>query len=455
MTSASRSMCGRALSLAGLLVTFGCTPVDGPDQNAQALTDLTGTPSASAVATAAQGLIKGMRGSGATQLYSRLGREGWNLDPGNPQNFPAFYSTLADLAPWAGPYATIKEADLVLAPLDRVTTMSAAQREGVRGFAKTIKAIMLLYVIRATDVNGALLDATASPTDPPQPIASKADVYTQIFKLLDEAQTHLQAAGGSFSFDVGAGMSAFSAPADFLKFNRAVRARADNDLQNWAAVLTDLSGSFLDTTAPLTKGVYDTYSLVSGDAFNPLHEGVPRLFYVHNRILNNAQKQASGALDARIGAKTFPAAVSRFGVSASAAWSNYPLSASPIAYLRNEELILLRAEANLGLGNQAAALADINFIRVNSGNLVPLTLPYTPVAGAPPTLLDELLYEKTYSLMWEHGSSSWLDARHYGKLAQLPHDLPGQVVFPYLRIADLECQARTPQPPGCTSPTGL
>ena len=73
----------------------------------------------------------------------------------------------------------------------------------------------------------------------------------------------------------------------------------------------------------------------------------------------------------------------------------------------------------------------------------------------PTRRLDELLYNKTYSMMWEEGSSSWLDARRYGKLAQLPHDLPGHVVFPYLRIADLECDARDPKPAGCTSPPGV
>src|SRR4030081_2351454 len=113
MTSAFRSACMRVASAASLLVVGCSAPPDAPDQNAQALGDLTGTPSVSAITTAAQGLIRGLRATQTTQLFSRLGREGYNLDPGNPQNFPAYYSTLGDLAPWAGPYATIKLADLV------------------------------------------------------------------------------------------------------------------------------------------------------------------------------------------------------------------------------------------------------------------------------------------------------------------------------------------------------
>jgi hypothetical protein len=439
------------------VAAIACTPVDAPDQNAQALSDLTGTPSVSAIATAAQGLIRGMRGSLSTQLYSRLGREGYNLDPGNPQNFPAYYTTLGDLAQWSGPYATIKLADLVIEPLDRVVGLSAAEREGFRGFAKTVKAFELLKVIRSTDVNGALLDAAANPTDPPAPIAAKAAVYTEIFKLLDEGRTHLLAAGSAFRFLLGSGFAGLNTPAQFLKFNRAVRARANIDLQRFSEALVDLGASFLDTSAPLTFGVYYTYSLVSGDLTNPLYEGVPRLYFVHPSIVARAQKKADGTLDDRVGrkVKSIPP-FARFGLQAvSETWTHIPSQTSSIAVLRNEELILLRAEANLGIGNSPAALTDINFVRVNSGGLLPLTLPYVPAAGAPPTLLDELLYNKTYSMMWEEGSSSWLDARRYAKLAQLPHDLPGHVVFPYLRIADLECDGRNPKPSGCTSPTGI
>jgi len=456
MNSACKTW-GRALSLAFLVVAVACEPVDAPDQNAQALSDLTGSPSVSAVTTATQGLIRGLRGTLTTQLYSRLGREGYNLDPGNPQNFPAYYTTLGDLAPWAGPYATIKLANLVMTPLDNVTGLSAAQRESIRGFAKTIKAIELLIVIRATDAGGALLDAAANPTDPPAPIASKAEVYAEIVKLLDEAQAHLRAGGSSFPFLLGAGFAGFDTPTTFLTVNRAIRARANIELKNWSAALVDLGGSFLDTAAPLSKGVYHTYSLVSGDVTNNLYEGVPRLYFVHPRIPANAQKKADGTADNRVARKvTSIPPFGRFGLTnISATWTNYPSQTASIPFLRNEELILLRAEANLGIGNTPAAITDINFIRVNSGGLQPLTLPYTPGPGAPPTLLDELLYNKTYSLMWEEGSSSWLDARRYGKLAQLPHDLPGHVVFPHLRIADLECDARNPKPAGCTSPAGL
>ena len=110
----------------------------------------------------------------------------------------------------------------------------------------------------------------------------------------------------------------------------------------------------------------------------------------------------------------------------------------------------MRAEANLALGNRVAALADINFIRTTSGGLALLA-----ADPGDPGLLDELLYNKTYSLFWEQ-TTRWLDARRYGRLAQLPHDLPGDVVFPYMPIPRDECnQRKSSLPPGCTIPAGL
>src|SRR5262249_16361976 len=102
-----------------------------------------------------------------------------------------------------------------------------------------------------------------------------------------------------------------------------------------------------------------------------------------------------------------------------------------------EELILLRAEANLGLGNLAQALSDINFIRNNSGGLPNYSGPVTAAA-----LLDELLYNKRYSLLWE-GGNSWIDYRHYNKLTNLPRMVTGGKFFSKMPFPTNECLARS------------
>jgi hypothetical protein len=121
-----------------------------------------------------------------------------------------------------------------------------------------------------------------------------------------------------------------------------------------------------------------------------------------------------------------------------------------VAIIRNEELILLRAEANLGSSNLAQAVIDINFIRANSGGL-----PVYTGAVTAPALLDELLYNKRYSLLWE-GGHSWIDHRHYGKLASLPRMVTGGKFFTKMPFPNNECLARADAAtqPGCAAEVG-
>lgn len=446
---------GVLLSAATLVAS--CNSLDAPDQNAISLAGLTNTPTPASVAASTQDLIAGIRAttSGMTSSFGIFGREGYNLDPGNLQNVQQYFVALGDLAVWAGPYRLIKLADMIESSLDNVPAFSTAQKEGYRGFLQTTRAYQLLAVIRSVDVSGASLDAAAGPTAALPPIAGKPQVYAYIDQLLDSAQTHLQAAGATFAFTLGAGFAGFDTPPNFLRVNRALRARADIDVGNFAQALTDLAGSFLDLTKPLSYGPFNTYSTAAGDAQNPVYEALPRVYYAHPSLAANAQLKADGTRDNRFVSKVKAiASVTRGGITTAWTFQNYSGPTAPIPIIRNEELILLRAEANLGLGNASAAIKDINVVRTTSGGLPALGDPYAPGAGQPTTLLDELIYEKRYSLLWEVGTS-WLDARHYGKLSSLPHDAPGFLVFPYTRIPDAECQARLNAPAGCTSPPGL
>ena len=122
-----------------------------------------------------------------------------------------------------------------------------------------------------------------------------------------------------------------------------------------------------------------------------------------------------------------------------------PTASVPI--IRNEELILLRAEANLGLNNIAQALVDINLIRTTSGGLAAYSGPQTAAA-----VLDELLYNKRYSLLFE--GHRWIDLRHYNKLGTMPKDLPAHKYFSRFPLPRAECIIRTTEPPGCALEAG-
>ena len=90
-------------------------------------------------------------------------------------------------------------------------------------------------------------------------------------------------------------------------------------------------------------------------------------------MLADAETGPNG-IDARYTAKvTTTTSASDQGVSSNLGFINYPTNTSPVPIIRNEELILLRAQANHGLGNLDAASRDLNFVRTRSGNLAPKT----------------------------------------------------------------------------------
>ena len=116
---------------------------------------------------------------------------------------------------------------------------------------------------------------------------------------------------------------------------------------------------------------------------------------------------------------------------------------SPASIIRNEELLLLRAEAYWATGNLAGALADVNTVRTVSGKLAPLAAIPAGAAG-----LDLIMYEKHMSLLFE--GTRWVDMRRWGRLGQLPIDRAGQFVAKVMPIPQTECDARAlALPRGC------
>jgi hypothetical protein len=136
------------------------------------------------------------------------------------------------------------------------------------------------------------------------------------------------------------------------------------------------------------------------------------------------------------------------GISSNVQFTMYNSATAPIPLIRNEELILLRAEANLGLGNTALAIQDLNVVRTTAGGLPPLPAAFSG------DLLTELLYDKHYSLLWE-GGNTWIDMRHYGRLARIPVSAADPRLFPAMPIPVAECQPRSPQPEGCGFVNGI
>jgi hypothetical protein len=129
-------------------------------------------------------------------------------------------------------------------------------------------------------------------------------------------------------------------------------------------------------------------------------------------------------------------------------YTTYSVRESAVPIIRNEELILLRAEARYFTGDIPGALADINTIRTVSGGLAPLTGFADQTA-----FIDELLYNRRLSLLFE--GHRWVDMRRFGRLNQLTLDLPTHVVISELPVPQVECLSRALadaalKGPGCT-----
>jgi hypothetical protein len=221
---------------------------------------------------------------------------------------------------------------------------------------------------------------------------------------------------------LSSGFLLFNKPSTFRTFNRALRARVAVYQRDWNTALTALNNSFLNTAAPLTFGPYQVYGTGANDQLNETWEdptASSNRLVVHPSFRNDAEPG-----DTRFSTKVFVRADTIFfdNLSSDMAVNILSSSTDRLPIIRNEELILLRAEANIGLGQFGAAEADINLVRQAAG-LGPVTLDAT-------NALDQLLYEKRYSLFME--GHRWIDTRRYDKLGTLPLDRSGDVVIPFM-----------------------
>jgi hypothetical protein len=392
-----------------------------------------------------------------------LGREAYRFDGSDPRFTDELLAGPLDPGGgafggdhWSEHYAAILTTNDLLNVIGTATALTAAEQNATRGFAETLQAYSFLMVLMAHTDNPAhngdsIPVAVNQPvTAPPAPLVRNDSAYGFVSALLDTASNHLTAGGTAFPFALPSGFSGFDTPTSFRQFNRALKARVEVYRGSlgcanacYTAALTALGSSFVDTagTATLNNGVFFNYSTNPGDAVNPLFQN-PQTGenYVHPSIGANVESKPVSGVDDRYTAKV----VSRpsnttDGLTSALGWIRYPSSGSPIPIIRNEELILLRAEANNALGNPLPAANDINYIRVKSGGLAAIAGLGTQTQAE---ILTELLRQRVYSLLYE--GHRWFDARRTGTLGTLPVDRPGDQRFSTLPVPLAERQARGP-----------
>ena len=353
---------------------------------------------------------------------------------------------------WFGYFRNMRNA-VNLVSAAEASGLSATQKGAARGFANTFRALDLYYAIALRDTLGAPVEILANPNDQ-SPFVARAAVYTRISAILDSAKTDLASAGTApLPFTLHTGFTGFTTAATFLQFNRAIAARVlatrgslECGNSCYTQALAALGESFIapaSTLADLNRGVYSIYSTASGDALNSLSSALDPNFVAHASIVTDAQAKPDGTPDDRLTRKIFTLATPRNGnpanrsIPATQGIKVYASNITPTPIIRNEELLLIRAEANLKLGNVAAALPDLNNVRAVSGGLAPLAT----------ASITQLLYERRYSLLIE--GMRWLDVRRFGLLSTLPLDLSVHFVAKVVPIPKAECDARLVKPTGC------
>src|SRR4029077_772755 len=133
-------------------------------------------------------------------------------------------------------------------------------------------------------------------------------------------------------FQMSAGYAGFDRTLTFLTFNRALRARVSVYRNDYAGALTALSASFISTSAPLTLGVYHTFTTGPGDSTNNLFDPNARALVAHPSFQTDAQLQIERVTpDARFVAKTtlLPTTHPSSGLSSNFALNVYKSRSDP------------------------------------------------------------------------------------------------------------------------------
>lgn len=412
-------------------------------------------PSPQEVASATIGIILAARTDAGDWILDAgiIGREAYRFDGSDPRFIGEWIEGQLDPGSgafggdhWGEEYASILTANQLLTVLPTASRLSAAEQSATRGFAQTFKAYEYLMVLMSHSQDSIPIDVNRPVTAPPAPFVTNDSAYRFVSGLLDSADVNLTAGGAAFPFSLPPGFSGFSTPATFRQFNRALKARVEAyrgslgcGVPCYTAALTALGVSFVDTsaTASLTRGVYFDFSTNPGDAPNPLFQNpTTGENFVHRQVRDSVERKVGGVgadtLDNRYVAKTVPRTLASAGtppLSSDLGWVRYPRPDAQIPIIRNEELVLLRAEANNALGNALASANDINYIRRTSGGLAANA---TLAAGTPIERRNAILRERRYSLLYE--GHRWFDLRRFGLLASIVRDRPADVVVPTLPI---------------------
>jgi hypothetical protein len=443
----------RRLAILGIVIAIGCDTPTVPNY-ASPNPDVT-------TRAGLQTLVTGLFGGTRIDLVwiitemSSFARDAGNFTNTDPRFITEF---LGDGTPinnsdfgifgWNNQFQMVRTADSILAALPGVhspTAYSTGEQAQITGVVQTIKALDYMYLAEQRDTSGVPIGGDKlNDLGSPAPILCNKDVWRAIVAILDSGNAALNVdPSEALVISLPNGFGAVSATGgSFSSFNRALAGKANLELayaiarsnaataptptsagtpDNAALLRADsaITASTLYQPAQLTPpaagaftdplAVYHSFSSISGDLVNPVNGEIGTL-----RMLNEFVASVDTANDLRWKAKFTvnpdPAQQQAYsGVSAPFIVTFYPVVGSPIPIVRNEELVLIRAQIRLGLGDLSGAWTLINDVRTQVGGL-----PAEAVSTDYATTRDALMREQRISTVLESGGDRAIAIRMYG-----------------------------------------
>ncbi len=332
-----------------------------------------------------------------------LGKGGGDLDDNG------FLTTRS----YAGRYRAARSAWVTIhATQNSTASLTQAQRNGFIGHARTLLGYSLLMEVNRQYQNGIRTDVE----DPDNRGGYEAyDVALRSIRaILDQANTELD--GAEFLFT-----STLGDEARVKQFNRALAARVEmykGGSTAPAAMRPLLQETWMDADGDMNEGVYYVFGAGGNNRLNPLYNVPGQTQYVaHPDFVANAEPG-----DTRFSSKTTQLATpfATDGLSGDVQVTMLSSNTAPFPIVRNEELVLMWAEANIGVDNNIEAIAAINKVRAAAG---------LGAYGGPnddASVINQLLHERRYSLFGE--GHRWIDMRRFGRINEIVTDRPDDKV---------------------------
>jgi hypothetical protein len=424
---------------AGVLAITSCKLESIPDPNNPSIASVT----TNATAGQLQNLVTGLESrsedyvSAAQNVFGTFARDVWYFNSNDSRNIQywlgqggrkpdANFFGVGSI--YTSPYQAIKQANVLISSVNNTSSVTDVQKQDYIGFAKTIQGYQFLIPANSQYKNGIRIDV--ADEQHPGPFVSYEQALTAIRGILDDGYTALNKGGETLPFKLSPGYADFNTPAGLAKVNRALAARTAVYQKDWQGALDALNLSFFSLTGDLQLGPAHVYG-APPESYNPfyytLDANLSNLPVVHPSFVTDALPG-----DLRVKAKVFVRStplINTVGVvplSSLYQDNRWATNTTPIKYIRNEELVLIYAEANAQLGHAAEAVKAIDVIRKSAG-----LQPYTGAQNLD-ALITEILFQRRYSLWFEPAGHRWFDLRRYDRLNEIPVALDQGTVFTQL-----------------------